>query len=127
MEGLLEATVAIEGSSIDNPRGEPHAHTRGPHRHRRAGCPPSLDIHTLSVHSQLQNRQLDSELQLASSLGSGQSNLAPRPASRFPSWRNVNLTLHSLGIIELFTADLRDIEGTSGPMSASPGTLRART
>ncbi len=125
VEGLLEATVAIEGS-IDNPRGELHAQTQEARISINAqDAPPPLDIHTLSVHSQLQNRQLDSELQLASSLGQAKATLHHGLQADSPLGGNVNLTLHSLGIIELFTADLRDIEGTLRADVGLAGTLRA--
>ena len=125
LEGRLEATVAIEGS-IDNPQGELHAQTQGASISVNAqDAPPPLDIHTLSVHSQLKNRQLDSQLQLASSLGEARATLRHGLQADSPVQGNVNLMLHSLGIIELFTADLRDIEGTLRADVELAGSLRA--
>lgn len=124
LAGTLDAKASLTGS-LDQPQGELTASTTGARITLNVeDAPPPLDLDTLTLNSHLEQDTVHSRFTLKTDLGHADATVSHGLDPDAALAGQVRFQLHSLGMLQLITADLREIRGSLAGDMALAGTLR---
>ena len=124
VHGSVNADLTLQGP-LDNPEGQFSVQTRDAKiTVNTADTPPPVEIEELTVQGKLANQRLNSKLTLTTALGNAQAQLEHGLDLDSSLQGDVAFNLDSLAFVELFTADLREVQGRIHGDFSLAGTVR---
>lgn len=124
LEGAVNADLTLHGS-LDKPDGQFSLQTQGAKiTVNTADAPPPVEIEELTVQGTLADQRLSSNLTLSTALGNAQAQLEHGLNLDSSLQGDVAFNLESLAFVELFTADLREVQGRIRGDFSLAGTVR---
>ena len=124
LEGAVNADITLRGP-LGKPDGQFSLQTRDAKiTVNTADAPPPVEIEALTVQGTLADQRLSSNLTLTTALGNAHAQLEHGLALDSSLQGDVDFTLSSLAFVELFTADLREVQGRIHGDFSLAGTVR---
>ncbi len=125
LEGTLHGQAHLEGS-LDTPRGEINLRTEQAKLNVNVqDGPPPWQLDTLALDTQLDGKQAHTRLTLVSALGQVNADLTHGFSADAAMAGQASFQVERLSIIEMLTADLRDVSGKLNGDVQLGGTPRA--
>lgn len=124
VDGSVNADLTLHGP-LDNPEGQFSLQSQDAKiTVNTADAPPPVEIKQFTLHGNLADQRLSSELTLTTALGSAHAQLEHGLDLDSALQGDVDFNLKSLAFVELFTADLREVQGRINGDFSLAGTVR---
>lgn len=125
LDGTLSGHTQIQGT-LDAPEGNIHLQTEAAMlTFNVAEGPPPWKLDTITLDSELKGKQAQTRLTLATTLGRVDADLSHGFHPDKPMDGQVSFQIERLSVVEMLTADLRDVSGTLKGDIQLAGTPRA--